>query len=268
MRLFNILFFLLIIPTFSLALEVTTTIPPLHYLLSEITNGVFEPNLIIMNNSPHHYQLRPKDAYLLQKSDLVFYISKEFEVFAKRAESEYWIELLPKMPKLISKTNEKYDVHIWLDPENAKKIVQIMVDGLSNIDEKNAISYRDNAAFLVNRINIAEQLIKNSLAKLPNKKYVVSHDAYQYFTDYFNIPVAIKLVDNDHNILRIKDMQNLQNIVGADDLACIIIDPSHRVKFPTDVLRSTKLITIDSLRGYDYTGLMYSVTVNFLECFK
>jgi len=72
----------------------------------------------------------------------------------------------------------EYDPHIWLDPENAKVILNEMVEHLIENDAKNASTYKKN---LKNAEKDLDKLVKKVKSDL-NKdfKSIVFHDAYQY----------------------------------------------------------------------------------------
>ena len=60
---------------FADAPRVVTDIAPVHSLVSQIMNGVGEPDLLLPAvASPHDYSLRPSDARILQDADAVFWI--------------------------------------------------------------------------------------------------------------------------------------------------------------------------------------------------
>ena len=81
----------------------------------------------------------------------------------------------------------EYDPHIWLDPANAKIILNEMVEHLIENDQKNASIYKSN---LNKALKDIDALIKNVKSEL-NKdfKSIVFHDAYQYFEKRFNVNV-------------------------------------------------------------------------------
>ena len=81
----------------------------------------------------------------------------------------------------------EYDPHIWLDPENAKVILNEMVEHLIENDAKNASNYKKN---LKNAEKDLDKLVKKVKSDL-NKdfKSIVFHDAYQYFEERFNVNV-------------------------------------------------------------------------------
>ena len=73
----------------------------------------------------------------------------------------------------------EFDVHIWLDPNNAKVIVKEVANQLATLDSKNSDFYKDNSIKTINKL---DNLI-NKIDKSINKKasFVTFHDAYQFF---------------------------------------------------------------------------------------
>ena len=81
----------------------------------------------------------------------------------------------------------EYDPHIWLDPMNAKVILNEMAEHLIENDQTNASKYKDN---LKKANKDLDKLIKNVKSEL-NKdfKSIVFHDAYQYFEKRFDVNI-------------------------------------------------------------------------------
>ena len=76
--------------------KVVTTIKPLHSLVTQVMDGVGEPELLIKQGSPHGYQMKPADAKNVAEADLVLYVSHELETFMppllKKSAKEHSIE--------------------------------------------------------------------------------------------------------------------------------------------------------------------------------
>lgn len=257
-----ILFFL--IPSFAYSFKVASTIMPLHLILSEITKGVNEPVLINNKSSPHDYQLTPRAAQVIENSDVIFYISHNLETFIKGSNKS--IELLPLVPNIIMKPVNNQDIHIWLDPNNAKKIVEIMVNHLAALDETHAEIFHNNANSLIERINSATSEIFIMISNTKIKEYFVVHDAYRYFTNYFNLPDAISITHGDNHSLSISKMQKL---LDSQENSCIILDPTHDVRLPKNIPYSVRVITINPLGNLGittYTELLLDIARNLHEC--
>lgn len=80
---FSFIFFIL--PTQLIAAETTTpnvivSIKPLHSLVSGVMNGIGAPTLLLKGaSSPHHFQLKPSDAFAIRKADLIVRIGPSLE---------------------------------------------------------------------------------------------------------------------------------------------------------------------------------------------
>ena len=84
--------------------------------------------------------------------------------------------------------HEKEDnVHIWLSPDNAVKIIKKINKELSLFFPENAKTYNQNANQMIKKINQLKVELKKELLGIKDKPYIVFHDAYQYFETSFNL---------------------------------------------------------------------------------
>ena len=72
----------------------------------------------------------------------------------------------------------EFDVHVWLDPENAKVLVQEIKQALVELDLYG--KYEANAKHLMLKLDRLISEISSTLASSKGKGFVVFHDAYQY----------------------------------------------------------------------------------------
>jgi zinc transport system substrate-binding protein len=73
------------------------------------------------------------------------------------------------------------DMHVWLDPQNAKAMVDAIAVALAETDPENAAAYEDNAARLRKELDRLDHRLVEVLAPVDDRPYVVFHDGYQYF---------------------------------------------------------------------------------------
>ena len=113
----------------------------------------------------------------------------------------------------------EYDPHIWLDPENAKVILNEMVEHLIENDEKNASTYKKN---LKNAEKDLDKLVKKVKSDL-NKdfKSIVFHDAYQYFEERFNVNVMGAFTVNTDVMPGAEQLAEIREIIEHDKVSCI-----------------------------------------------
>ncbi|WP_128291368.1 zinc ABC transporter substrate-binding protein ZnuA [Afifella aestuarii] len=82
------------------------------------------------------------------------------------------------------------DPHLWLDPENAKAMVNEIETELADIDPDNAATYARNADKTRERLDSLTSELSDELAGLKGKPFIVFHDAYQYFEKRFGLEAA------------------------------------------------------------------------------
>ncbi|MFM2422278.1 MAG: hypothetical protein RL291_808, partial [Pseudomonadota bacterium] len=169
---------------------VLATSKPIHSLVAQVMEGVGTPRLLIDGNqSPHNYALRPSDARALGEAKVVFRISSDIEPFTEKA-----FGALPKstvkaslasapgvktLPQRQTATFEKakhghshghshghkhatVDGHVWLDPDNAKAMVDHIASVLSKADVANAQRYAANAVAAKARLDTLDQEIRTT----------------------------------------------------------------------------------------------------------
>ena len=83
------------------------------------------------------------------------------------------------------------DPHIWLDPLNAQKITQYLVQILSKFDPENAQTYNSNGKKTILRLSNLNIQLETKMSSVSSKPYIVFHDAYQYFEKRYQLnPIA------------------------------------------------------------------------------
>ena len=74
-----------------------------------------------------------------------------------------------------------HDMHLWLDPKMAQKVVIETAKALIEIDPTHAVQYQANATKLEEKLVLLDQQLVQKLAPVKNVPYLAFHSAYQYF---------------------------------------------------------------------------------------
>ena len=264
-------FSLLLIATSPVRAEikVVTTIKPLHSLIANVMDGVGEPSLIIEGStSPHSFTLKPSHAKLLEEADLIFWVGEGIETFMERplesivknAEVVEFMEI-ESIEKLKFREESIYgdhddhddhagheghnhgefDAHIWLDPSNAKEMVHEIAHELGDLDPANKDKYEANAEATIIAL---DQLIKD-VSKDINKdaKFVVFHDAYQYFEERFGLRAAGALTLNTDVLPGAKQIDEIQDVIKDRGINCIFSEPQFNPKIISTIADDTNIKT-------------------------
>ena len=126
----------------------------------------------------------------------------------------------------------EYDPHIWLDPENAKVILNEMVEHLIENDEKNASTYKKNLKKAQKDLDKLLKKVKSDLNK--DFKSIVFHDAYQYFEKRFDVNVLGAFTVNTAVMPGAEQLAEIREIIEHDKVSCIFSEP----QFNPDIINA------------------------------
>jgi len=259
---------------------IITSINPLYQILLAITEDKNNSILVINPGvSEHNYQLKKKDIKYFSKADLVFYIDDALETnfpkLIKNNAAENKSYQLSKINglKLLQKRDgsKKLDVHLWLNPQNAVKIAEFMTQKICEIDQKNSVKYRKNLEKFKQEIVSDEKLIRFQAAKINEKKYIIYHDGYQYFEDYFALK-PLKIMSYDHNReLSIKDARELDLMTKSNDVKCMFSEVSDEKNSALKLAQNYKIkfMTLDLIgrkENFSYSVLLLKIADDMREC--
>ena len=263
-------------------INVVSSVKPLHSLVSGVMEGVARPDLIVKGSaSPHTYSLRPSQARQLEDADLVFWMGHELESFLEQpleaiATKAHIVELIDSSKLKKIKMREggmfdahahddhdeheghddhdeheghddhghgEFDVHVWLDPENAKVLVDEIKLALIELDPVNASKYESNS----NKMNMKlDQLIDEVSKKLESDKgkgYVVFHDAYQYFEQRFGMSAVGSITVSPEVVPGANRIRELKNKINELNAHCVFSEPQFEPKLVSTVIEGTQANT-------------------------
>ena len=166
----------------------------------------------------------------------------------------------------------EFDAHIWLDPANAKEMLHEIAHELADLDPANADKYESNADNTIKSIDDMISSVSSSINK--NAKFIVFHDAYQYFEKRFGVATAGALTLNTDVLPGAKQISEIQEVIAERDIKCIFSEPQFNPKLAKLLTRGTgaRLSRIDPL-GVDlkdgaglYIKLIENISKSFEDC--
>ncbi|WP_440910546.1 zinc ABC transporter substrate-binding protein ZnuA [Candidatus Pelagibacter sp.] len=166
----------------------------------------------------------------------------------------------------------EFDPHIWLDPVNAKAILNEMAEHLVENDPKNEAKYKSN---LANALQEIDKLTIDVMTELSNSvSSIVFHDAYQYFEKRFNIKILGAFTVNTDVIPGAEQLAEIREIIEHDKVACVFSEPQFNPDIINAVAKDMKIKTgvLDPLGatldpGKDlYFNLIRNMSASFKGC--
>ncbi|QCO55144.1 zinc transporter [Pseudorhodobacter turbinis] len=269
--------------------RVATDIAPIHSLVARVMDGVGTPDLIVQPGaSPHEYALRPSEASALQEADLVFWVGAGLSPWLETAMTTLAVDasvtelsetngttiLEARVGALFEKhahgaethddaehhdhddhgghddhDHGKQDSHAWLSPQNASNWLNVIAAQLSAADPDNAGTYFANAAAGRTELATLTSDVNAMLEPVRSGRFIVFHDAYQYFENDFNFPAsgAISVSDaSDPSPSRIAEIRERITTEGID---CVLAEPQFNPGLVATVLEGSdaKTAVIDPL---------------------
>jgi zinc transport system substrate-binding protein len=236
--------------------RVAVDIAPLHSIVARVMAGIGAPELIVPPGvSEHDYALKPSQAAVLQDADLVVWTGPELTpwlagpVAALASGATIAIEDVPGVRKLRVRTGgpfegdaepgHAWDGHLWLDPGNAAAAARAVAAALAAADPASAAGYAANAEGFAAEADTLAAEIEARLAPLRGRRYLVFHDAYQYFERRFDFPAAGSVALGDGAAPGAARVAAIRERVRATEVVCAFAEPQFEPKLLGTVTEGT-----------------------------
>jgi len=253
--------------------SVVASIKPVHALTAAVMQGAGTPHLIVQGGaSPHAMSLKPSDARALQGADVVVWVGEGLEAFLEApletlAGGAAVVELAeaPGLTRLPYREggawgehaeheedehdHEDIDMHLWLDPANAKAMVVAIAAALLAADPDNAGIYTANARSLEHRLDQLAQEIAQDLAPVKDVPFVVFHDAFQYLDTAFGLNNVGSITVNPEQAPGAARLSEIHEKIAATQARCVFAEPQFEPRLVQVVIEGTgaKTATLDPL---------------------
>lgn len=243
--------------------SVLVTVKPVHSLVVGIMEGVGEPELLLPSGAtPHSYNMRPSDARKLSHADLVIRVGPALETFltkplANIADRAQVIDLMrdAKLSLIRGKRNDNghddhdTDPHVWLDPNNARRIVAHVTAELKRADPENRSRYGANSKKLLARINRLDQSISTTLAPVRDTPFIVFHDGYRYFERRYRLNNLAAITVSPERKPGARWLRRIREMIRTEGVKCLFTEPQFSPTLAHALTRGakTRIASLDPL---------------------
>jgi zinc transport system substrate-binding protein len=131
------------------------------------------------------------------------------------------------------------DMHVWLDPDNAKALVTAIATALSGADPENASTYQANAARMHQQLDELDRALADRLRAVADRPYVVFHDAYQYFEHRYGVKAVGAITINPTLRPSAQRLGEIQDRLRRLDAACVFAEPQFEPALVDTVIEGT-----------------------------
>lgn len=227
-------------------LSVVASIRPLTLMVEQLAgNLVAVQTLLPANADPHNMALRISDRSRLEQADLVVWLGPEFEQFLLKPMAQRHPQgqlILGNLAQLNWPTEqhnhhhddhagEGRDMHLWLDPENAKVVITAIFHSLVVLQPDLSEQLTPRLAEVLRDVERARQQIRQQLNPLATRGFGVDHNAYGHFVAAFGLRQMAAV--NEIPGQRMSAKQRHQLHQQLDGAVCFVVErealPSARL---------------------------------------
>jgi zinc transport system substrate-binding protein len=221
--------------------------------------------LITGNQSPHNYSLRPRDAMRLQRAQLIFWggagieplLERPLQTLPGRATTIALNEiaqltLLPSRgsdqdwglqshdsheddhaDEAAERQDERPDDHLhgatdphfWLDPINAKAVVEAAIEALASLSPSHRQQFQRNGERLLQQLDQLHQQLQRETRTVAQVPFMLYHDSFQYFERRYQLHAVGVVVQHLSHGSSAGKLQQVQQSVRTHRVRCIFKEP-------------------------------------------
>ncbi|AFY32940.1 metal ABC transporter solute-binding protein, Zn/Mn family [Calothrix sp. PCC 7507] len=244
--------------------------------------------LIPPGADPHVYRPKPEDRKALEQANLILYNGYNLEpglvkiIKATKSSTPKIAvgQLAVTKPQQFQENGKRViDPHIWHDPQNTIKMVEIISNKLGKIEPTNATTYNSNKEKIINELTQLNRWIKSRVASIPTnqRKLVTTHNALGYYARAYGFSLTGTLeglnTEQRPTSARVKSLvQGIKKVKVPTIFAETTINPNlvQSVARNAEVRISDRELYTDSIgepgsEGESYQKMMVANTRTIVE---
>ena len=232
---------------------VTVTTSFLYDMVDNLVGDKVDKELIIpAGEDPHLYTAKPQDLEKIKKADLLLYHGLHFE--------GKMVDVLEKRGSAVSRTFKKEDIgemeedgkvvvdpHFWFDIKLYKEASKNAAEDLEKLLPEEKENIEKNLETYLAKLDDLDKENKEKINSIPEaSRYLITpHDAFNYFSRAYNIPVkAPQGVSTDSEVAN-KDIEDTVKFIVENKIKAIFAEST------TDPMRMEKLKEAVKAKGFD-----------------
>lgn len=252
-------------------LHILATTYPVYLFTTAVvgdTEGV-EVDLLVnaQTSCLHDYTLTVKDMKAIEQADVIVMNGVGLEDFMADAlaHSDATVidcsESVTLLPTLEHEGHdghdheEEYDPHYWMDPHQAKHMVDSIAGGLSSLDEECGEAYRANADAALNALSQVDPFYRDTV--YPPYPLITFHDGFQYLADAFGFDLLKAIEEEEGATASAAEIMEITALIEENHIPAIFVEKNGSRKTANVIARETgcKVYELDMLMSGDGEGI-------------
>jgi zinc/manganese transport system substrate-binding protein len=279
MRTFIVILLLAATQLATAAVKVVTSLPDLADFARQVGGDrVIVDNIVRGDQNPHFVEVKPSYMMKLKSADIFLTIGMDLEMWApqivdgSRNRSLTVVDLSRGITKM--EVPDRVDAsqgdvhrfgnpHYWLDPRNARIIVQEIRDALIAASPADEAFFRANTDAYLARLNAKIGGWEKQMKPFAGKKIVTFHKSWTYFANWLGLEVAGQVEPNPGIAPSPSHTADVIDLVRRAGIKAVIVEPFYDLNAPEQIARAgnAKVLVLPTSSGTmdqvkDYIGLM------------
>ena len=240
--------------------KVVVSFAPLYCFAANVAGDDAVVKNVMTTTGPHDFNPTADDVKMLTKAEIFFVIGLgldevKAETMKKGASNDKLniVELAEhkgfpkdklcegKCEHVDHKADHKHDMdpHVWLSPDHAALMVNIIRDELKAADPAHAAGYDARAAAYITKLNAMKADGLALLKGKQNRRLVSFHDSLAYFEQAYDLKVMGVLTKNPGHEPDEKAMKKLIRLCADDQnpIRVIAVEPQYSTSTSGETLR-------------------------------
>lgn len=227
-----------------------STVAPITDLARQVLGDRGELHGLVPDGTDSHtYEPRPSDARMLSETDLFIangLFLEEPTLQLAEANLPTGSATLTLADETISRDEWAFDFsfpedqgipnpHLCLDVRHAMAYVELIRDGLVEVDPAGSDVYADNAASYLSQLEELDAAIEQAISTIPagDRKLVTYHDSWPYFGQRYDIEVVAAVQPADFSEPSASEVRSIIDQVRDAQVPAVF----GSEVFPTEVVR-------------------------------
>ena len=232
--------------------RVLVSIKPLQLIFSEIAGDAAQVELLLNPGvSPHIYQLKPSDMAKMSRADAVVWIGPDMETFLGKVvmsiKPKRSLQLQHELSEFLTDRHgashhdhdhnhdehhhDHGDAHLWLSPELAPEIAKLAAQLLSELVPDQAQQFQQRLIEFNKNLATADQANRSLLQPVRDIGFLVTHDAYGRFVEYYGLNQVGALTLTPERTPGTRHIVQLRNLLENSKARCILLEPQIKPRY-------------------------------------
>jgi manganese/iron transport system substrate-binding protein len=231
-------------------IEVVTTISTINsFVIGVGGDHVHVVNIVPVGASPETFQPTPQDVATIARAQLLVENGVGLESWLGKLLDNAGAPNLRRVVCTDGLPAKNDNPHLWMDPQYAKHYVDKIRDALTEVDPRDAVAFKNNAAAYNSRLDKLTAGIQARINTIPpsHRYMIVFHNAWQYYNDRFGITTLGFVERNPGQEPNPQQIAQLIDLAKQHGVHAVFSEPEYSSKILYAIAQGAGIRVVENL---------------------